>query len=63
MNEEIAYKEDKPELRVAGIQPEPKWEMRLVPDSNDVVFNLIDAPNVFFRFMQRICLGIQWTPK
>lgn len=41
--------------------PEPRWTMQLC-GSADLMWRLVKAPNAFHRMMQRICLGIVWTP-
>lgn len=43
--------------------PEPKWEMRLVKGDDGMVFHVPEAPNAFYRWMQKICLGIHWARK
>ncbi len=42
------------------IRREPEWEWRPVPDSDDVVFRVFEAPCWIHRMTQRLFLGIQW---
>jgi len=39
--------------------PEPKYSFRF-NKGNDYVVHTHTRPNIFHRFMQRVCLGIHW---
>jgi hypothetical protein len=39
--------------------PKPKWSFS-VNGTNEVLFNVPSAPNIFHRFMQHLLLGIVW---
>lgn len=40
--------------------PEPKWTFKLGTEGQYIMFQSHDAPNWFFRWTQRIILGIYW---
>ena len=42
--------------------PESKWIVSLTKDYY-AQLHLPTAPNIFYRWMQRICLGIYWKKK
>lgn len=39
--------------------PVYKWEFRYFKNDN-LVFNKENAPNIFYRFMQQLILGVHW---
>ena len=47
------------EYKFNDILLKPKWSFSL-DASWGIIFNVLDAPNLFHRFMQFILLGIRW---